>query len=55
MNFEIAGIDFFSDIFIFVVAVRGCLSAILFIKEMHERAAQVLLSESSHLQPKQAY
>ena len=56
MNFEIPGIYFFLiDIFIPVVAVCGCLSAILFMKEMHERAAQVLSSESSHLQPQQAY
>ena len=56
MNFEIPGIYFFLiDIFIPVVAVCGCLSAILFMKEMHERAAQVLSSESSHLQRQQAY
>ena len=39
MNFEIPGIYFFLiDIFIPVVAVCGCLSAILFMKVMHERA-----------------
>ena len=55
MNFETAGTYFLSDIFIPVVTVRGCLSAIVCMNRIHERAAQVLSSESSHLQLQQAY